>query len=370
MPKNKKVILLYPYFNGSSGAFNRYLLLEKLLRKKKLDVKLIVFDQQEFNLAFLKIINKFLKFLKVETLIFFYSVLRKNYFITDFNPSIIALFSKNVFIQIHDVSWANKNFIRHNLFFYRIFNFFIKNYTNILTVSKNSISEIIKVSGRNKRISFLYNSVSESFINESRRIGKDSFILQKNNDNGSIDFSLPNLLYIATLTPRKCHADLLEALSNTNKLFNVNLIGFPTDKKILEYIQTKKSPKGNYIKSNINFFPKVSQNYLCNLLLYCSAYISTSMEEGFGIPVLEAQVYKVPIILRDLNINRELFPKATFFKSTFQLSNLLSDIKLLSESEIKERKEIASMLNEDNINNLFNYSILSKKLQSIIFNHY
>ena len=38
---NKKVILIYPYFNGVGGAYNRYLLLEKLIKTAKLNVKLI-----------------------------------------------------------------------------------------------------------------------------------------------------------------------------------------------------------------------------------------------------------------------------------------------------------------------------------------
>ena len=48
-------------------------------------------------------------------------------------------------------------------------------------------------------------------------------------------------------------------------------------------------------------------------LLYSSAYVSTSMIEGFGIPVLEAQLYEIPLIIRDIEINRELFPQSLFF---------------------------------------------------------
>ena len=109
MPKNKKIILLYPYYNGISGAYNRYLLLEKLLRKTNFEVKLIILDSKDFNFFITKIVYKFIKYLQVESLIIFYSIFRNYYFITDFNPSIIALFSKNIFIQIHDVSWINKN---------------------------------------------------------------------------------------------------------------------------------------------------------------------------------------------------------------------------------------------------------------------
>ena len=125
---------------------------------------------------------------------------------------------------------------------------------------------------------------------------------------------------------------------------NVNLVGLPTNPKIFELIRSKKSSSGKIIKSNINYFPKISQRDLCNLLIYSSAYISTSMNEGFGIPVLEAELYNVPLIIRDIDINRELFPKASFFKSNIQLSNFLNDIKKLSKLDIQDRIETASNL--------------------------
>jgi len=363
---NKKIILLYPYYNGTSGAFNRYLLLEKILKRAGLSVKFLVLCDKNYNSNYFKILYRLIKFIKVESIIFFYSVCKDYYFITDFNPSIIALFSKKILIQIHDVSWENKNLGRHNLFFYRIFNFFIKYYSNVLTVSKTSMKAIKKVSGRKKRVYYLYNSVSENYINESNKIGQEKVFLKNKNSLKMIDRSLPNILYIATLIPRKCHLDLLEALSKVKILLNVNLVGLPIDKKILELIKTQKNSRGNTIKSNINYFPKLSQRELCNLLINSSAYISTSLNEGFGIPVLEAKLYKVPLIIRDIDINKELFPEAKFFKSTFELTNLLNKVETISKLEIEERRKIASNINEDNLLNPFNYSNLSNELKNII----
>lgn len=365
---NKKIVLLYPYYNGISGAYNRYLLLEKLIIKTNFKVKLIVLKDPNFYSKYPQIFYKLFKFIQVELLIFFYSVLRNCYFITDFNPSIIALFSKKVFIQIHDVSWQNRKFKRYNFFFYKILNFFIRYYSNILTVSETSMLEINKVSARKKRISYLYNSVTENYINESNFIGKYRNHLGDKIISCRINSNIPNILYIATLTPRKSHFDLLESIANCSSLLNVNLVGLPTDKEILELIKNKKTLNGNHIQSNINYFPKLSQNELCNLLIYSSAYISTSMDEGFGIPVLEAKIYKVPLIIRDIRINRELFPRATFFKSNNQLTSLLNNLKKTSKFEVQERKKIASNLNPDNIIDPFNYSDLSDKLKDIILN--
>ena len=365
---NKKIILLYPYYCGVSGAYNRYILLEQLLKRSGFSVKFILFYDKKYNSNLSKTLYRVINFLKVESLIFFYSILKGYYFITDFNPSIFALLSKKVLIQIHDISWEKKIFARHNSFFYKIFKFFIKYYSNILTVSKTSMKEIKKVSGRKKIVYFLYNSVNENYIKESNKIGKEKFLLKNDNTSKMLNKSLPNILYIATLIPRKCHLDLLEALSKTESILNVNLVGLPIDKKILEFIQTKKTSSGNIIKSNINYFPKLSQRELCNLLIYSSAYISTSLNEGFGIPVLEAKLYKVPLIIRDIDINRELFPQATFFESTSQLAKLLSELKSISKLQIDDRKKIASNISGDNITDLFNYSNLSNELKNIILN--
>ena len=135
------------------------------------------------------------------------------------------------------------------------------------------MNSINKISGRKKRSFYLYNTVSEAYIRESNNIGKVNIINTKNAIFRSIDFNLPNILYIATLTERKCHLDLLEAIHNNNNLFNVNLIGLPTDKKILDYIRDKKSLSGNDINSNINYFPKLSQKTLLFAILFFCLYI-------------------------------------------------------------------------------------------------
>ena len=98
-------------------------------------------------------------------------------------------------------------------------------------------------------------------------------------------------------------------------------------------------------------------------LLYSSAYVSTSKNEGFGLPVLK-HLYGIPLIIRDIDINRELFPNSNFFQSTNELK-LLDEIKPLTNFDIKKRKESLSKINEENLMKIFNYSTLSNKLKNI-----
>ena len=76
-------------------------------------------------------------------------------------------------------------------------------------------------------------------------------------------------------------------------------------------------------------------------------------------------MYKVPLIIRDIDINRELFPEASFFESTLQLANLLSEVKPISKIEIEDRKNCFKIC-EDNIIEPFNYSNLSNNIRKII----
>ena len=262
--------------------------------------------------------------------------------------------------------FRSKDFARHNLFLYRIFLFFIKNYSNILTVSKTSMQDIIRLSKRKKRISYLYNSVSSDFIKNSNQIGKNENIMKNSFISKYIDFDLPNIIYIATLSPRKCHSDLIEALSKTKNSLNVNLIGYPSDINIQNLIKNNSNLRSKKVKSNINYFPKLSQKDLCTLLLYSSAYVSTSIIEGFGIPLLEAKLYNLPLIIRDIEINRELFPKSVFFNSIQELIDFLNDMKPLSSIEIKNRRRLLIDMNQEKLGQLFNYSSLCNQLNNII----
>ena len=60
---NKKIVLLYPYYNGISGAYNRYLFLEKIIKKANFKVKFILLKDGNFNSVypkfFYKLINLF-----------------------------------------------------------------------------------------------------------------------------------------------------------------------------------------------------------------------------------------------------------------------------------------------------------------------
>ena len=94
----KKIILLYPYFNGISGAYSRYILLKNFIKEINIPVTLITLNEKKYNSNFTKIFQKVIKYIKVESIIFYYCLVKKYHFITDFNPfNYCFIFKKSIY---------------------------------------------------------------------------------------------------------------------------------------------------------------------------------------------------------------------------------------------------------------------------------
>ena len=54
----KKIILLYPYFNGISGAYSRYILLKNFIKEINIPVTLIKLNEKNIILILQKLFKK------------------------------------------------------------------------------------------------------------------------------------------------------------------------------------------------------------------------------------------------------------------------------------------------------------------------
>jgi glycosyltransferase involved in cell wall biosynthesis len=67
-----------------------------------------------------------------------------------------------------------------------------------------------------------------------------------------------------------------------------------------------------YLQKSITWLRNASDEQLKTLYQNCIALLSPSFNEGFGLPVFEAEYFKKPTYLSDIPVYRELFPKSTF----------------------------------------------------------
>ncbi len=147
----------------------------------------------------------------------------------------------------------------------------------------------------------------------------------------------PTMLMVGTLEPRKGHD---QALSAFEKLWaqgqQINLVivgkqGWLVD-SLVQRLQ--KHPENN---QRLFWFESADDSLLIKLYQTATALLAASQAEGFGLPLIEAAQYKLPIIARDLPVFREVAGEHAFYFSgqtdEALASALLEWIKLSSTAK-------------------------------------
>lgn len=120
-------------------------------------------------------------------------------------------------------------------------------------------------------------------------------------------------LMVGTLEPRKKHLFVIKAFEHLWKLkIAVNLIivgkkGWMID-ELTKYI-------ANHSQKNrrLFYFDKVSDTDLTYFYMTSDALIAASLDEGFGLPLIEAASFNLPIIARDIPVFREVAKNSAFY---------------------------------------------------------
>ena len=155
--------------------------------------------------------------------------------------------------------------------------------------------------------------------------------------------SKPTFIMVGTLEPRKGHDAATMAFETLwRKGIDINLViagkvGWMVDEL---YEKIKKHEENGKRLIYLNF---VSDELLDEIYKNSSCLIAASRAEGFGLPLVEAAIHKIPIIARELNVFKEVSNgSATFFKDDDDLAGTIE--RWLED--FKEDKHIKSDLIE------------------------
>ena len=341
MKSNRKILLLNPYYSNSkrTAANMRF---EKLFENLHL-----VTDQctlvssctenpswlkvKKTNLILFQYSGSFFKrFIFYIYITLFLLVNKFDIIFSEFNPlPLTALLSKNVWLQIHHIEGKNISrrgnlkelFFRFYLRLYYLISSFIDNY-KIMTVSQQSTNDIINLGIiRPKNADFVYNGVEANLLR------------QYINFNLDISYYYYDVIYGGNFSPRKNVEMLIEALSKIEKPLNVLLIGrdLGTKKRVHDKVLHECKQHRFSFKQNL------SNEELLECYSKSALFVTASLHEGFGMPVVESACLGIPVICSDLPVFRELVPNAKFISAndTDNLSNLI--IRCLDEfSSLKE----------------------------------
>lgn len=116
----------------------------------------------------------------------------------------------------------------------------------------------------------------------------------------------PSFLMVGTLEPRKGHTQVLDAFDSLWRegqdinLVIVGKVGWMVE-NLLERLHSHSELNCRLILLN-----GISDQYLEKVYCASTCLISASYGEGFGLPLIEAAQFKLPIIARDIPVHREV----------------------------------------------------------------
>jgi len=137
----------------------------------------------------------------------------------------------------------------------------------------------------------------------------------------------PSFIMVGTMEPRKGHAQTLAAFellwdkgSDLN-LFIVGKQGWNVD-QLCNHL--RKHPQLN---KKLFWFENISDEFLSQLYTHSKALIFSSFGEGFGLPLIEAAQNKLPVIVRDIPVFKEIAEGNAFYFSGSEPENIASAIE-------------------------------------------
>lgn len=141
-------------------------------------------------------------------------------------------------------------------------------------------------------------------------------------------------LMVSTVEPRKQHVQVLEAfelLWENGKDINLVIVG--KEGWMVEQL-LKRLSSHKELNQRLFWLSTVSDEYLEQIYSAAACLIIASIGEGFGLPLVEAAKYNVPIIARDIPVFREVAGEHAFYfdgMSAHDLSDAIDKWLILKE---------------------------------------
>jgi glycosyltransferase involved in cell wall biosynthesis len=203
----------------------------------------------------------------------------------------------------------------------------LKKSKKIITVSdyvKSCLTKEWQV--EESKIAKTYEGVDDSFIQNLNRINSkktlDKFRITK-----------PYLFYVGNAHPHKNVERLIEAFLEVKKAHSdLQLVLSGKDDFFWERVERQ------YKNEDIKFTGYVDDLELTSLYREASAYVIPSLEEGFGIPLLEAMICKTPVVCSNAASLPEVAGEAAVYfdpknilDMAEKITNVLDDKRLSAE---------------------------------------
>ena len=211
----------------------------------------------------------------------------------DYVAPLITFNAKRITVLHDSLFWDQKNnySVLWRKYFISLINLGMNKGTQIITTSNYSKKNLIKILGIDKNISSVY----------------QSFNFHKTSSSG---YNTPDnyLLHIGSFERRKDLITLVKAFKLVDdpnlKLVLAGAQIINGNSEVLDEI--KKFIVQNKLESQVILAGYVSKQEASVLYKNARIYVFPSLDEGFGIPILEALSFSIPVICSDIDVFKEV----------------------------------------------------------------
>ena len=215
--------------------------------------------------------------------------------------------------EVADPVSAHLGFIGQNIFFRRF------RYDRIITISQATFRHLVNGGIQADRIQVIPLGVKKSDHMPDREIKRE----------------LNTLLVVGRLMPQKGHSYLLEAFDRVRRQIPDARLWVVGDGPLRERLSAVVREKG--LANAVTFTGPVSEAEKVSRLWQATLFVMPSLQEGFGVVLLEAMVCELPIVAFDLPVYREWFngARAAFVPRLDSAALAQAIVQLLQDKEAR-----------------------------------
>lgn len=246
-------------------------------------------------------------------------------------------YSNNI-ITIHDLAftknkkWFSKEF---RIAYYFLIPRILKKAKHVITVSEFSKNEILNfVDLPNNLISVVFNGIEHLPDQNNKIIKKDYYLM------------------VGSLDPRKNISRVIDAFIQLK--LPLKIVGGKTNS--FSKVKINSSDM-------IQLLGRVSDKELSKLYKEARGFVYLSLYEGFGIPPLEALIFKTRPIVSNIEVFKEILGSAAIYSNPLVIQEMINTIKEY-DNNISQNKISAKEILE--IKNKYSWVKSSEKIKKII----
>lgn len=186
---------------------------------------------------------------------------------------------------------------------------------HIICTSQQTANELYKYYKVAKPISIVYQHLSWTGLDETL----------------SNPHKEPYLLYVSSFEGRKNHLRLLKAFNQVKNQTNINLIFAGRERET--YNEVRAYIEKENLEARVEIISEAKLKELRLLLKNAHGFIYPSLIEGFGIPMLEAMQYRIPIAASNIPVFNEIGGELAQYFDPLSVESISKAILHLSDKK-------------------------------------